>query len=188
MPDSGERPPKPVRRLLGATWSNAGPAVALLASIVALAFTLVPRWAPDPGVVLGATVSVQSVDQNVSYYTYEAEFDPNGLKRFSPQERQGFHTQRGAVVYVRAKVQGKKHGHVTLDYVNYAWASRRPIGPPGPPVGFLADTTSDQWVVPVFVTPPDPPPQDYLVRVRVFDRAALLAYVDTGRIKPPPTP
>ncbi len=37
-------------------------------------------------------------------------------------------------------------------------------------------------VVPVFVYPPQTPPEDYFVRVRIFDGSVLLAYVDTGRL------
>ncbi len=90
-------------------------------------------------------MSVQSVDQGVTYYTYLAAFDPKTLTAARPADRQTFHTQSGVVVYVRTKVQGKKHGHVRLDYVNYGWTSKKGLDAPTAALGFKEDTTSHQW-------------------------------------------
>ncbi|MEA2370636.1 MAG: hypothetical protein QOH12_1030 [Solirubrobacteraceae bacterium] len=177
-----------VRHLAGAAWRNLGTAVAVIEGSVLLAFTLWPGLAPDPGTIQAASVSVETVDSHVSLYHFD-QYYPAQLKSLTSRARRQAKTAFGSVVYLQVKIQGKKHGNVTLSYVSYDSATRSEIPDSGGvSEGFQPNNPSDEWIAPVFVFDPVPPPsaglppKHFFVRLRLFDGNVLLAFADTPQL------
>jgi hypothetical protein len=160
--------------------SPAATAVAVIASGVALTFTLWPGLAPDPGGVLAASMAVQTVEPRATLGSFLARFHPDQLKRLNADEL----APMGFVVYVRVQIQGKKHGRLSLDELNYDWRSKRPLSVESPPsaVGFQPDTPNDQYVAPVWVADPQLS-RAFFVRLMLFDGRVMLAFADTPRLQ-----
>jgi hypothetical protein len=169
-------------------WSYVGAAVAFVTGCVGLAFTLWPGLIPDPRGVLAAKLAVESVEPHVRLASYLRRFDPGELKTLESGEG----TLPGYIVYVRVKIEGRKHGNIILDDVTYGWKSQRPFDEEGTPTlrGFHPGTTNDSWIAPVWVADPRRE-KDFFVRLRLFDdnddeNDVLLAFADTPRLKAPP--
>jgi hypothetical protein len=171
--------PTRTQRILGSTWSRAGTAVALVASVVALAFTLWPGLKPDPRGVLAARMKVETLEPHVTLASFVRRFHPGQLRAVGDVGE----TLQGYVIYLRVQIDGKKHDNVSLDNVTYGWRSRRPFSdrPAANARGFRPDTPSDQWVAVVWVADPQEG-RDFFVRLRLFDGDILLAFADTPRI------
>lgn len=174
-----------MRKLFATTWSSAGTGVALVASIVALAFTLEPSLAPDPGAGLVATIAVRTVEPGVSLSGYDKQFEPGNLAH----DLAAFDAnhQHGDVVWVSIEVHGKKHGHVKLYAVPYYTRTKRVTSialaraeTTDNARGFNPGTPDDQWIAPLWVANPS---DDYFVRVMLEADGVILAYVDTPTIK-----
>lgn len=178
MPEEAppQEKPKGFRRLLAKLGSSAGTVVAVIASGVALVFTLKPSLAPDPGAGLVGTVGVQAIEPGVSL--------PEWDKRYAPaQVAADAGGGDGALLYVNVAIEGQKHGHVDLYTVRYQWSPRTPLDDHYPLVsatGFDPGTPNDKWVAPVWVAAPN---VDYMVRVLLEHDGVILAFADTGRIK-----
>ena len=182
----GDKPPDaPPRRFLGVTAKNAGTAVALVTSCVALAFTLKPEWIPDPRSILAAELKVESVEEQVSLGSYLQRFQPKALAKVAPENRRF----RGYIVYLRVKIEGRKHSKIKLDNVTYGWNSGRPFDADekAPNArGFEPGTPNDQWIAPIWVADPGEG-EDLFIRLRLFDEDdVLLAFADTPKIKATP--
>jgi hypothetical protein len=180
--------PKRPRGILRALGSSATPAVALVASAVALAFTLWPSLSPDPGTMLAATLKVEAVDRGATHYSYLEQYYPERASALNGSQQSRLRRETGSVVNVLVQIQGKKHGNVRLDYVAFDWSGKRLIEGQGEPTpeGFRADTPNDQWIAPIFVNDPALPGDRlvhaFFLRFRLFDGGVLLAFADTGRI------
>jgi hypothetical protein len=175
-----EERPKLLTRIVGSTWHIAGTGVALVASVVALTFTLWPGLIPDPRGILAANLSVQTVEPGVTLGAYDTEYHPDQLAGLDAYDK----ALPGNVVYLHIQVQGKKHGNVTLDTVEYGWASRRRLTVPAKLPsgrGYTPNTPNDQWIAPIWI--PDPGlGVPFFERLLLFDGDVLLAFVDTPRI------
>ena len=165
--------------MLRTVWSSSAVAIAVVASAVALAFSLWPSLTPDPRTVLAASLKVRTVEPGVTYRSF--------LERVG-EDVDGVSSRllgaRGYVVYAQIRIEGRKHGSLTISKVRYAAASGRRI--PGQTQRedshAEADTPNDQWIHPVFVLAP---PYDYpvFIRLELYDGDTLLAFADT-----PPLP
>jgi hypothetical protein len=169
-------------------WQNIGIGVALIVSLVGVAFKLWPALAPDPGTIQAASIRVEAVDRHVSLYDFD-QYYPNQLRALSPRARDQALSAYGSVVYLHVKIQGRKHGGVTLNYVSYD--SRTGLQVPdsdGVSEEFEPNNPSDEWIAPVFVTDPVPPPSAglpparFFIRLRLFEGNVLLAFADTPRL------
>lgn len=87
---------------------------------------------------------------------------------------------RGHIVYLRLRVEGRKHGDLALDQVLHRASTRRRIRDQGATRDalFRPDTPNEKWISQVFVLDPG---YGYpvFVRFELFDRDALLAFADT---------
>jgi hypothetical protein len=176
--------PEPRRKrfakLTGSTWHVTGTVVAGLTGAVALAFTLWPGLTPDPRAISAASMSVQKVEPRVSLGDYDTEYNRAELATLEPFEKD----LPGNIVYVLIKVEGKKHGNVSLDKVDYGWPGGRRLSPATKLPsgrGFRPDTPNDQWVAPIWVSDPGLS-VPFFERLLLFDGATLLAVADTPRI------
>jgi hypothetical protein len=173
------------RRFLGVTAKHAGTAVALVTSCVALAFTLKPEWIPDPRSMLAAELMVQSVEEHVSLGRYLRRFPPQALVQVPAANRKF----PGYIVYLRVKIEGRKHSKIKLDNVTYGWKSGRPFHDDEKTPnsrGFEPGTPNDQWIAPIWVADPKEG-KDLFIRLRLFDEDnVLLAFADTPKIKATP--
>jgi hypothetical protein len=155
-------------------------AVAVVASAVALTFSVWPSLRPDPRDVLAAKLHVETVEPAVTLGSY--------LRR-TGQHIEGAGRSdlraRGYLVYLQIQIEGRKHGDLVLDQVLYRALTRRRIPDQGPTQDtlFTADTPNDRWIAQVFVLEP---PYDFpvFVRLELFDRNSLMAFADTPRIVP----
>jgi hypothetical protein len=167
-------------RFVGSTWSAAGTAVAVIASCVALAFTLFPGLIPDPKAVLAATLTIVRVEPHVTLADY--------YRRYQPKVpiRKAYDAYPGSIVYLRIKTDGKKHGRVRLRQVTYDARTQNPLPDRDDPVdalGFRPNTPSDQWIAPVWVGDPQVVKQvDYFARLALMDDETILDFVDTPRL------
>ena len=159
-----------------AAWASSATTVAVIASVVALAFSLWPSLRPDPRTVLAASMKVQTVEPSVTYRDF--------LKRVSEDPGQlddRVLRARGYVVYLQIKIEGRKHGGLTLNQLRYEAATGQRISGESAvrDSNAEADTPNDQWIHPVFVLEP---PYDYpvFIRLELFDDDTLLAYADTS--------
>jgi hypothetical protein len=159
---------------------NAGTAIAVVASCVALTFTLFPGLIPDPKVVLAAQMTIVDVEPNMSLRSY--------LRLYRPQEavEEGDEDYIGTILFLRIKTDGKKHGDVKLTQLHYGWDSKRPLtgGRFKSNQHFRPDTPSDQWIAPVWVEQPQQQ-KDYFVRLMLLDDDTILDFVDSKRIRAP---
>lgn len=173
-----EDSPKGLRRILGSAWSRAGAAVAVLASGVALLFTLFPGLIPDPKAVLAAKLTVLSVEQGVSLGTYHRLYSDDVAERAGDDSL-------GSIIHLRIKTEGKKHGEVRLVRLRYGVKSKHAL-PDERRVsaeGFSPDTPNDEVIAPVWVADPGEG-VDYFVRLMLYDDDALLDFADTAKIRP----
>jgi hypothetical protein len=125
-------------------------------------------------------MTVQTVEPQVSLGAYDKEYHPDEFKSLDAYTKQ----LKGNVVYVHIQVQGKKHGNVTLDKVDYDWASRRRLSAPESLPsnrGFRPDTPNDQWIAPVWVSDAAQT-APFFERLLLFNGKVLLAFVDTPKI------
>jgi hypothetical protein len=181
---STEAPPKRVRNVLAKTWSSSGALIAVIASGVALVFTLKPSLAPDPGAGLVASVAIQTVEPGVNLTDFDKRFRPTDVAGDAGPA--GTPPLNGDIVWVRVDVKGVKHGHVNLYTVPYDAATRRPTflreaiyQTTHNARGFDPGTPDDQWVAPLWVPNPGMP---YFVRVMLERDHVILAYADTRPI------
>lgn len=162
-------------KFVRAAWSSGAATIAVVAAAVALAFSLWPSLSPDPRTILAASLSVQTVEPGVTYRDFLERVGEDPRRR-NPRVLQG----RGYVVYLRVRIEGRKHGSLRLDQLQYVAANRRRIpGQTRPEDSSVeAGTPNDQWIHRVFVFDP---PFDFpvVVRLELFDGATLLAYADT---------
>ena len=169
-------------RPLSALGRASKPAIAVTASVVALVvsgttavFSFWPSLKPDPGETISASVDVQGVQPAVTLGAYLAR-----THRALPGADADDRRLRGAVVYARVRVEGRKHHPLQLDEVYYdAHTRRRLAGQDDAPLAALSmDTTNDQWIEPVFALN-DMSDRPYFARVSVYDGRTLLAYADS---------
>jgi hypothetical protein len=171
------------RRVRAATavrtvWSSAGVAIAVLASAIALGFSLWPALRPDPRESLAAELHVKTVERGVTLRDYltrrdlPADAGPSALRA------------QGQVVYLQVLIKGRKHGELSLLQVLYNARTRRRIPGQGDrrDSTFEADTPNDQWIYPVFVADANGWNVPVFVRLELFDRGILLAFADTPRL------
>jgi hypothetical protein len=168
-------------KLVRAAWSSSATAVAVVASAVALAFSLWPALRPDPREVLAAKLHVETVEPGVSLGAYQQRVG----QRVKGASRADLRT-RGYVVYMQIQIEGRKHRDLVLDQVLYRASTRRRIVDQGPTRDsyFQSDTPNDRWIAQVFVLEP---PYDFpvFVRMELFDsNNSLMAFADTPPIAP----
>lgn len=163
-----------------AAWSSAATAIAVAASVLALAFSAWPALRPDPQEVLSARLHVHSVEPGVTLDEYLRRTGYR-IAGASPQVLR----TTGYVVFLGIQIEGRKHGSLELHQLLYRASTGRVIRDQGPTLDayFRADTPNDRWIDQAFV--PDPP-YDYpvFVRLELFDHPSLMAYADTQRIGP----
>jgi hypothetical protein len=169
-------------KALRALWSSAATAVAVIASVVALAFSAWPALRPDPRDALAARLHVETVEPAVTLDEYLQRTDLH-LDAATPSALR----TRGHVVYLHVQIEGRKHADLELHQVLYRASTRGRIRDQGPTRDgfFRADTPNDQWIYEVFV--PDPP-YDFavFVRLELFDGRSLLAIANTPPIRTTP--
>lgn len=175
--------------------------VALVSSAVALAFTLWPGLAPDPGTTYRAEVAVFAIERGVTFeeYLHRVAFSPVRYRErraqilhalgTPPGEQAGMLTLAGQLVYVESTVEGFKRRSVTLRWSLYDARSRRRV--PGPsfadrPAQRLdLDAPTDRTMQLVWIPPP-PSSGPYFVRVGLYDqRETLLDLADSRPFKTP---
>jgi len=157
--------------------------VALVSSAIALAFTLWPRLAPDPGTTYRAQVSVFAVERGVT----GAQFVQRSA--FSPAHRRelraallgmlgvsgagaGVLPAHGAMAYVASTVEGFKHGSVVLRWSLYDARTLRRVSFGGFGDVMAArldlDAPTDRTMLTLWI-PPTPGPGPFRLRVALYD-------------------
>jgi hypothetical protein len=151
----------------------------VVASAVALGFSVWPALRPDPRDALAAQLDVKTVEPGVTLDDY---LQRTGY-RVKAATREDLGT-RGYIVYVQIQIKGRKHGNLELHQVVYRAATGRRIANQGPTrdAFFRPDTPNDQWVNQVFVPGPG---YDFpvFVRLELFDGDSLMAFDDTHPIR-----
>lgn len=166
-------------RGLRAVFSGAGATVAAIAGAIALAFSLWPSLSPDPGTNLSATIKVRSLEPGVRYDDY--------LQRTFDRSATVDGAASGTLVSVQINVAGRKHSGLRLYQYLYHLSNRRRL-PDQPPsdakdAGFEADTPSDQWIQPVWITYAGE--ENVFARIELYDGKTMLAFVDTKNLDGP---
>jgi hypothetical protein len=169
--------------------------VALASSAVALAFTLWPRLAPDPGTTYRAHVSVFAVERGVSAEQYVRR------SAFSAPHRRQLRAELlkllgasgadagpllrvpGEMAYVASQVEGFKHGSVELRWSLYDAGTLRRVRIPG--FGDVAaarldlDAPTDRTMQTLWIPPV--PAGPYRLRVALYDtHETLLDVADSS--------
>lgn len=145
--------------------------VALVAATVGLVFNLWPGLKPDPEVQLHATITPVGLETNVLYTDF--------LDRM---ERNSAHAPKisGDVVYVQLETDGLKGYESHLRWFLYKRNNARLSKDfqPNDNVHLVSGTTSDRYVIPVWVKAP----RDrgtYFVRFELKARGVLLAIANS---------
>jgi hypothetical protein len=159
---------------LKATGTTGAAVFALVASAVALAFSIWPSLSPDPRNVLAASMQVETLEPGVTLGDYFERIgeDP---ERLSPSVRGA----EGLLAYVKLRIEGRKHGTLRIEQVRYAKRTGRRLSKQVRRVTTVgADTPNDQWIHRVFVLV-SPYSFPVFVRLELYDDDILLAYADT---------
>jgi hypothetical protein len=166
--------------------------VALVSSAVALAFTLFPGLAPDPGTTFRAHVAVFAVERDVAYGDYLHRIAPSpahyrqelagATAGMNPMSRRLELALGGDVAYVESTLEGFKHGDVVLRWSLYHARSGERVRDPQfddqPGAQVDVDAPTDRTMQLVWFRPP---PGDYFVRVGLYDKSDTLLDVADSR-------
>jgi hypothetical protein len=185
-----DRSPPTGRR---AWWRRLGPAqlatlIALVASGVALVFTLWPGLKPDPRDRIAGTIAVFAVDREVTLgqwidrTTFSAD-DCRRAIRASSASRGELATQ-GEVAYVTSRIEGFKRRSATLRWTVYESKSQRPLIAEGlsgvESARISLEAPADASVQEVWLPPPPTHGMRYFVRFALYDgNDTLLAVADS---------
>jgi len=162
--------------------------VALGSSAIALAFTLWPRLAPDPGTTYRAQVSVFAVERGVTgtQFVQRSAFSPAHRRAVRaallgmlgvPGSGAGVLAAHGAMAYVASTVEGFKHGSVELRWSLYKARTLRRVSFQGfgDVIGAQLDLTAptDRTMLTLWI-PPTPGLGLYRLRVALYDKDETL--------------
>jgi hypothetical protein len=165
-------------RGLGSAWKSTGPAIAVVGAALALAFSAWPSLRPDPRELLAATMQVVKVEPAVRYDGYLQR-----IHAARPHVDPQLLCATGSVVYLRVRVEGRKHGGLSLYQWLYRVSDGRRLEDQPEALArdsdFKPDTPNDQWIQPVFV--PDSGHRAF-ARLELFDGPIMLAVADTPRL------
>jgi len=122
--------------------------VALAAALVGLVFTLWPGLRPDPQVQLNATLKPLGMETKVRYADFlrRTGGDPSGAAHIY-----------GDLVYVQVETEGLKGYESRLRWYLYNAGAKARLPEEQQPDGnvrVVSGTTSDRYVIPVWVQPP----------------------------------
>ncbi|MCW2999152.1 MAG: hypothetical protein JWN65_2701 [Solirubrobacterales bacterium] len=161
--------------------------IALGSSVVGLLFTLAPSLKPDPGNSINAEMKVLTVDPNVTYHQLLHRFPNAKALRKSPYATDpDIKDTPGVIAYTGITVDGRKRHDLQLRTSVYVAKTHRRVGDASNiDADFKSDTPSDHWVATPWAADPGLH-KPYFVRVELWDRDVMLAYVDTRRLQPAP--
>jgi hypothetical protein len=181
-------------------WAILTAALALISSVIALAFQLFPSLKPDPRERLGADASVFALDPDVTYEAY--------LKRTSFSQKELNERRRraiqlaggskgvldlpGVMAYVETTVEGFKRREVTLRWSIYDAETRQPysnswdpaLKPGGEqelidsPIDLAAP--SDEAVEMIWIPEPKRG-RKYFIRIGIYDEGNVLLALTQSR-------
>jgi hypothetical protein len=146
--------------------------VALVAATVGLVFNLWPGLKPDPEVQLHATIKPVGLEPNVLY--------TNFLERMGRNSAHAANVS-GNVVYVQLETEGLKGYESHLRWYLYKLPTGRRLKrerQPNDNVQLVSGTTSDRYVIPVWVQAPRDT-GTYFVRFELEARGVLLAIANS---------
>jgi hypothetical protein len=148
--------------------------VALAAASFALVFDLWPGLRPDPEVQLNATLTPLGLETKV----WKSDFlQRTGEKRQPP----GTPNRYGDLVFLQVETKGLKGYESQLRWYLYRAPQMTRLPAPQQPednVHLVSGTTSDRYVIPVWVQAPTEKGR-YLVRFELTARGVLLAIADS---------
>jgi hypothetical protein len=184
------------------TWAGIGAAIAAVAGLVGLVFTLFPGLRPDPGDTFGAKVAVVRVEPGVTadewlrrttfsptaYRQRRAEFlrGPSGSQP-DPESARGNLRLRGRIAYVSSALEGFKGESVAVRWSLYDARSKQRLDRFTNVVAgrIKGDAPSDRTELEVWL-PPAPGRGPYFVRVDLYDdRDNLLDSTDSTAFRGP---
>lgn len=187
-PDPGRSRSGRGRRSPWAVLRMAGPGsialVALASSAIALAFTLFPRLAPDPGTTYRAKVAVFAIEPGVTFgaYLHRIAFSRSRYRERRDELLQGEPRSSvaaalrlpGDLAYVASTVEGFKHGSVSLRWSLYEARSGRRVHGESfadvPAARLDLDAPTDRTMQLVWIPSPPPGRGPYFVRVGLYDQ------------------
>lgn len=173
-----------LKRLGHAVGRVATPTVAFVTSVVALAlsgatllYTVWPELKPDPHELLAASVDLQAIEPRVTLGEYL-----DRSNRTLPGADAIDRAEKGALLYARVRIEGRKHDavYLSVSYYNAKTKVRLPDASDSRITHLDIDTPNDQWVELVFVSNIRRKP--VFVRVALYDDRSMLAFTDSKPI------
>lgn len=166
-----------VGRVSTVTLTFAASVAALALTVVNGLYTVQPATKPDPRELLAASVDLQAIERRVTLGEY---LDRSG--RTLPGADAIDRAAKGALLYARVRIEGRKHEPIFLSASYYdARTKARLQDPSDSRISNLhIDTPNDQWVELVFVRNTYGKP--LFVRVALYDDNTMLAFADSEPI------
>ena len=166
-----------VGRLSTVTVAFAASVTALALSGATVRYTVWPEAKPDPRELLAASVDLQAIEPRVTLGEYLDRSD-----RTLPGADATDRAAKGALLYARVRIEGRKHEPISLSASYYdARTKVRLQDPSDSPISNLdIETPNDQWVELIFVSNPYAKP--VFVRVALYDGTTMLAFADSEPI------
>jgi hypothetical protein len=143
--------------------------IALAAASIGLAFDLWPGLKPDPEVQLNATIKPLGLETKVWYRDYLQRTGRSSARR----------GKWGELVYLQVETEGLKGHESQLRWYLYNKRERARLArQPRDNVQLVSGTTSDRYVVPVWVQPPTDK-GTYFLRFELRAKGVLLAIANS---------